>query len=245
MMEATDSQGEVGMRKGFVGLMASAMLAGCGGSGGTDFTVNIARAPDDVVTAIATIDSGLTNGADFKTVRREAGEGRSIRLILPAAEGNQDGTITMEVADGQNGGAVLAVAVDLPAVRDGNMVLSEQKAEKVLEDAFREWAKKFETGSGSTMGVDLALGAVAVATQRPQMITASDEARESLVAQNEAALTAKYASEFGPAPSSRIAAGQPMTVPTGSTDMTRPMMDTSGVAPRGIQPKGVNPNAGL
>ena len=95
------------------------------------------------------------------------------------------------------------------------------------------------------MGVDLALGAVAVGTQRPQMMNASNEARESLVAQNEAALTAKYSSEFGPPPSSRIASGQPMTVPTGSSDMTRPMMDTSGVAPRGVQPKGVNPNAGL
>lgn len=85
---------------------------------------------------------------------------------------------------------------------------------------------------------------MAVANQRPQMMNATDEAREGLVAQNEAALTAKYASEVGPPPS-RIGAGQPMTVPTGSTDMTRPMMDTSGVAPWGIQPKGVNPNAGL
>lgn len=85
---------------------------------------------------------------------------------------------------------------------------------------------------------------MAVANQRPQMMNATDEAREGLVPQNEASLTAKCASEYGPSPS-RIAAGQPMTVPTGSTDMTRPMMDTSGVAPRGIQPKGVNPNAGL
>lgn len=85
---------------------------------------------------------------------------------------------------------------------------------------------------------------MAVANQRPQMMNATDEAREGLVAQNEASLTAKCASEYGPPPS-RIAAGQPMTVPTGSTDMTRPMIDTSGVAPKGIQPKGVNPNAGL
>lgn len=117
--------------------MASAMLAGCGGVGGTDFTVNIVRAPHDVVIVIATIDSGLTHGADFKPVRREVGAGRSIRLILPAADGNNDG---------KDGGSVLAVAADLPAVGDGNMVPSEQKAEKVLEEAFREWAKTFETG---------------------------------------------------------------------------------------------------
>lgn len=207
-----------------------------GGGGGTDFTVNIARAPDDVVMAIATIDSGLTHGADFKPVRREVGEGRSIRLILPAADGNDDG---------KDGGSVLAVEADLPAVGDGNMVPSEQKAENVLEKAFREWGKKFDTGSASTMGVDLAIGAVAVATQRQQMMNASNEARESLVAQNEAALTAKYSSEFGPPPSARVAAGQPMTVPTGSSAMTRPMMDTSGVAPQGAQPKGIDPSAGL
>lgn len=233
------------MREGFTVLLASAMLAGCGNGGGTDFTVNIARAPDDVVMAIAGIDSALTGGTDFKPVRREVGEGRTIRLVLPAADGNEDGTISMEVTEDGKGGSFLAVAVDLPAVRNGNLVLSEAKAENVLEEAFREWGKKFDTGSASTMGVDLALGAVAVATQRPQMMNASNEARESLVAQNEAALTAKYSSEFGPPPSLRIASGQPMTVPTGSSDMTRPMMDTSGVAPRGVQPKGVNPNAGL
>ncbi len=47
--------------------------------------------------------------------------------------------------------------------------------------AFREWGKKLESGSESTAGLDPTLGAVAVATQRPQMISASDEARETLL----------------------------------------------------------------
>jgi hypothetical protein len=225
------------MRRTFV-LVGAALLAGCGDS--EDFTIDVAMAADRAKVELARLDGGMTLRAlSLPLVTADKSVRRELSFLLPGDD--ETGRLHLRFEEAGANATRIHVSLELPAnveqIQGEMMMLSESKAEDLLQRRMEAWASGAASGTASLDGLDEVLGGLSVSL-RPgklnEVLAASSDPGKladlidpEIMAEMEGAEAPEYLAEADDL-------GDPMLDPESDTaDAARPMDDARGEDPGG------------
>jgi hypothetical protein len=219
------------MRK--IVIMAAALaLAGCGNS--EDFAVDVAMSPGRAKAELATLDGGLgLRALSLPPVVVDAGTANELTFKIPGESEQGDLHLRFEEV-GTNGTRIhvsLALPVKVASIQGKPMVLSEAKAEDLLEQRLRDWARQMQSGYASLDGLNEAMTGFSVA-MKPEILSdvldAADDP-EKLAGLIDPAVMGELSGDTEGDTFAEVDMDTPMLDPTaGTDDASRPMDEALG-----------------
>jgi hypothetical protein len=154
-------------------LLTGALLLSACGSNSEDFTVDVAMAPDQAKAELAQLDGGLALRAlSLPSVTADAATKGELNFALPGDEESGRLHLTFEEV-GKNQTRIhvaLALPSQIATIQGKAMMLSEDKAERVIQDKLRAWADGVTTsGYASLDGLNEALGGMSIAMRSKKL----------------------------------------------------------------------------
>ena len=167
--------------RGLLTLTAALLLSACG-SNSEDYAIDVAMAPDRAKAELAQLDGGMALRAlSLPSVTADAATKGEHNFALPGdSESGQLHLTFEEVGKNQTRIHVaLALPSQVATIQGKAMMLSEDKAERVIQERLRAWADGVTTsGYASLDGLNEALGGLSIAmrTQKlNEVLAASDD----------------------------------------------------------------------
>lgn len=169
---------------------STALLTGCSGDGGEDYTVDLAATPAAALGVLSQTDftqeRALLGSLDIRQSRPSEHElVYTIPSLSMMEQKREDGVVRFLLEPINGGqGTRLHVSVDVPEVRvlmgEANKVLSEEKVESELRKILDSLDRKYVSGSSASTSKDISslLVAVAIASNDRMQAQANDFNRD-------------------------------------------------------------------
>jgi hypothetical protein len=226
------------MRKALV-LIGALLLAGCGGDG-EDFVVDVAMAPDQAAARLATLDGGMSLRAlSLPTVTADKSVRNELAFVLPGDD--ESGRLHLRFEEYGTNGTRIHVALSLPTnvqkIQGEMMMLSEAKAEELLQRRMTAWAEGVISGTASLDSLNEVLGGLTISLwpgKLNEVLAAANDPTKlaglldaEVMAEMEGADASEYDADAGDF-------SEPMLDPEADiADASQPMDDAQGMDPAG------------
>ena len=215
-------------------ILAGALLLSACGSNSEDYTVDVAMAPDRAKAELAQLDGGMALRAlSLPSVTADAATKGELNFALPGDSESGQLHLTFEEL-GKNHTRIhvaLALPSQVATIKGKAMMLSEDKAERVIQERLRAWADGVTTsGYASLDSLNEALGGLSIAMRSQKLnevLAASDDPEKLAGLIDPEVLAEMEGGDAGFAPAGGL--DEPMTDPgTDLADASEPMDRAEG-----------------